>query len=177
MTEQIIAFWKRLLSYFKKTWEINDYPLRFKKQTGPTGEYNVGELKPWVVQIINWWTMTGLGDTKQDAFEHLCTNFKVYLEHDNAPRPGTKVPLSYADTSQIDDLEEIAFDFFKKVLDLNYYECFISDESSLLDFNIDNGETINKINSIYNLGLTEIGDGNIVRLLKMIKDKKYNGNR
>ncbi len=172
MNEQLKALWKRLLSYAKKTWEINDYPLRYKKQTESPGEYNVGELKPWVVQIINWWTMTGLGDTKQEAFEHLKTNFNAYLEHNIAPRPGMKVPLSYADTSQIDELEEIALDFFEKILDLNYYDCFISDESSLLDFNKDDGETLNKINSIYNLGLTEIGDGNIARLLKMIKDKK-----
>jgi hypothetical protein len=143
MDEQLKAFWKRLLSYTKKTWGINDYPLRYKKQVESLGEYNVGELKPWVVG---------------------------YLEHNIAPRPGEKVSLSYADTSQINELEERASDFFEKILDINYYDCFISDESSLLDFNKDDGETLNKINLIYNLGLTEIGDGNIVRLLKMIKD-------
>ena len=39
------------------------------------------------------------------------------------------------------------------------------------DITLDN-ETLDKINATYNLGLTEIGDGNIARILKLIKDKK-----
>lgn len=171
MTDQLKAFWKKILSYTKTHWAIDDYPLRVKKQTEATGQYNIGELKPWVVQVINWWTMTGLGDTKQEAYEHLESNFKSYLENNSAPRPGVSVPLSYADTSQIDDLEDVALDFFEKILDLNYYECFISDESSLGDFGMDDEETLKKINAIYGLGLIELGDGNIVSLLTLIKEK------
>jgi hypothetical protein len=170
MTEQLKALWKRLLSYTKPNWDIDDYPLRYIKQIDTKGEYNVGELKPWAVQVINWWTMTGLGDTKQQAYEHLKSNFKGYLEHNQPPRPGTKVPLSFADTSQIDNLEDIARDFFEKILDLDYYECFISDESSLTDFGRDDEEALQKINLTYSLGLTDLGDGNIVRLLTLIKD-------
>lgn len=173
MIEQFKAFWKKIFSYTKSKWDIDDYPLRYKKQTDTKEEYNVGEFKPWVVQIINWWTMTGLGDTKLEAYEHLKSNFKSYLQHDQAPRPGTNVPLSYADTSQIDALEDVAPDFFDKILDLDYYECFISDESSLTDFGRDDDETLQKINATYNLGLTDLGDGNIVRLLSLIKDKAF----
>ena len=171
MTEQLKAFWKKLLSYTKSNWDIDDYPLRYRKQTDTSGQYNIGELKPWVVQVINWWTMTGLGDTKKEAYEHLKRNFKSYLEFNKAHRPGTTVPLSFADTSQVDDLEDVAPDFFEKILDLNYYECFISDESSLNDFGRDDDITLQKINSTYNLGLTDLGDGNIFRLLTLIKDK------
>ena len=63
--------------------------------------------------------MTGLGDTKKEAYEDLKRNFKSYLEHDKAPRPGTSVPLTFADTSQIDHLEDVAADFFEKILNLN----------------------------------------------------------
>jgi len=112
-----------------------------------------------------------LGNTKQEAYEHLKSNFKSHLEYNSAPRPGTGVPLSFADTSQVDGLEGIAPDFFERILDLNYYECFISDESSLTDCGRDNDETLQKINTIYNLGLTDLGDGNIVRLLTLIKEK------
>ena len=171
MTEHLKSFWKKLLSYSKTNWDINDYPLRYKKQTDTTEQYNIGELKPWVVQVINWWTMTGLGDTKQEAYEHLKSNFKSYLEYNSAPRPGTRVPLSFADTSEVDGLDDVAPDFFEKILELNYYECFISDESSLADFGSDDDETLQKINTIYGLALTDFGDGNIVRLLKLIKDK------
>ena len=172
MTEQLKANWKKLLSYTKSTWTVDDYPLRYKKQTDTARQYNIGELKVWNLQVINWWTMGGLGDTKEEAYENFKTNFKNYLEFNQAPRPGTTIPLSYADTGQIDKLEEIAADFFEKVLDLSYYDCFISDESSLLDFGRDDNETLDKINATYNLGLIEIGDGNIARLLKLIKDKK-----
>jgi hypothetical protein len=171
MNEQLRAFWKKLLSYTKANWNVVDYPLRYRKQIDTSGQYNVGELKPWVVQIINWWAMTGLGDTKQEAFEHLKSNFNGYLEHNPAPRPGTSVQLSFANTSQIEKLEDVAPDFFEKTLDLNYYECFISDESSLIDFGRGDDETLQKINTAYGLGLTDLGDGNIVRLLTLIKHK------
>ncbi len=172
VTDNIKATWKELLSYTKTTWDLDDYPLRFKKQTGTPGQYNVGELKPWVVQIINWWTMTGLGDTKEEAYQMLKNNFDSYRQLNNPPRPGTATPLQFADTSRADKLEDIAVDFFEKILNLNYYECFISDDSDLGSFGKDDSETLNKINSVYNLGLTDLADGNIVRLLTLIKDKK-----
>jgi hypothetical protein len=170
MTEQLKVFLKKLLSYTKTKWDIDDYPLRYRKQTDTKGEYNIGELKPWVVQVVNWWTMTGLGNTKQEAFQHLKSNFKSYLEYNPAPRPGTSVPLSFVDTSHVDDLEDVASDFFEKILDLDYYECFISDESSLTDFGKDDEETLQKINATYGLGLTDLGDGNLVRLFTKIKN-------
>lgn len=171
MTEQFKAFWKKMLSYIKTKWDIDDYPLRYKKQTDTKEQYNIGELKPWVVQVINWWTMTGLGDTKQQAYEHLKTNFKSFLEFNQAPRPGTSVPLSFVDASQVDSLENVAPDFFEKILDLDYYDCFISNESSLAHFGRDDDETLQKINATYNLSLTDLGDGNLVRLLTIIKNK------
>ena len=79
MTEQLKVFLKKLLSYTKTKWNIEDYPLRYRKQADTKEEYNIGELKPWVVQVVNWWTMTGLGNTKQEAFQHLKSNFKSYL--------------------------------------------------------------------------------------------------
>ena len=108
MTDQLKALWKRLISYTKTTWKIDDYPLRYRKQINTTEPYNIDELKPWVVQIINWWVMTGLGETKKDAYEHLKSSFKNYLEYKKAPRPGTSVPLSFAATLQIDQLETVA---------------------------------------------------------------------
>jgi hypothetical protein len=171
MADKLKAIWKRILSYRKSNWDINDYPLRFKMQKGEPGQYNVGELKPWSVQIINWWTMGGLGNTKEEALENLKGNFKSYLLQNKAPRPGTLVPLTFADTQEMDKLERVAPEFFERILGLNYYECFISDESSLDDFGQNNNETLEKINDIYHVGLTDLGDGNIARILKLIKNK------
>ena len=171
MIDQFKAFWKKLLSYTKTKWDLDDYPLRYKKQANPEELYNAGELKLWRVQIINWWTMTGLGDTKQQAYENLKSNFKSYLEHNEPSRPGSTVPLSFADTSEIEALQDLAADVFERILNLNYYECFVSDESSFFDFETDDEETLRKINAAYGLGLTDLGDGNIVRLLTLIKAK------
>lgn len=168
----MIAIWKKLLSYTKSSWNLSDYPLRYRKQKDTKGEYNIGELKLWNLQIINWWTMSGLGDTKEEAYQMLKNNFESYLLHNKAPRPGTKVPLQFADTKQIDQLEEVAADFFDKILNYNYYDCFISDRSSLSDFGRNDTETLNLINSTYDLGLKELGDGNLVTLLKLIDNQK-----
>jgi len=99
-----------------------------------------------------------------------------YLEYNQAPRPGTSVPLSFVDTSEVDDLEDVASEFFEKILDLDYYECFISDESRLTDFGRDDEETLQKINATYGLGLTDLGDGNLVRLFRKIKDSESGHN-
>jgi hypothetical protein len=117
--------------------------------------------------------MAGLGDTKQEALEQLRNNFNGYLGHNIAPRPGTRVALHYAGTTDIDELDDIASDFFTQILNINYYNCFISDLSSLMDFGKNDPVTLDKINSVYKLNLTELGDGNIVRLLKMIKESKH----
>ncbi|MBK8805723.1 MAG: hypothetical protein IPO21_03335 [Bacteroidales bacterium] len=168
MKNTILAFYKRLLSYYKTKWELTDYPLRYKKHA----DSNNNELKPWVVQIINWWTLTGLGNTKEEAFNVLKENFEIYKKNNcKLPRPGCNVPLQYADTTNIDNLEDVAVDFFREILGYNYFECFISDQSSIIDFGKDDDEVLQKINKTYKLNLSEIGDGNIVRLLTLIKKK------
>lgn len=168
MTENILALYKRLLSYTKTKWDLDDYPLRYKNQADP----NDKELKPWVVQVINWWTLTGLGDTKEEAYKMLKESFENYkIYNDTLPRPGCIVPLEYADTAMVDNLENVAVDFFDKILGYNYYECFISDESSLIDFGQDNDETLQKINETYDLNLKQIVDGNIVRIMTLINEK------
>ena len=168
MTEYILAIYKRLFSYTKTKWDLDDYPLRYKNQADPKDK----EFKPWVVQVIKWWTLTGLGETKEEAYKMLSESFENYkVYNDTLPRPGCSVPLQYADTTTVDNLESVAVDFFDKVFGYNYYECFISDESSLLDFGQDNDEILQKINQTYNLQLKEIGDGNIVRILTLIDEK------
>jgi hypothetical protein len=42
--------------------------------------------------------------------------------------------ITFTPTDNIDDYEIIARDFLKKIFNLDYDECFISDESALSDF-------------------------------------------
>ncbi len=178
MNEQLYACWKRILSYTKRNWNIDDYPLRFRHQEMPSQQYALGEAKEWFVQVINWWTLAGIGNTKEEARQDLINNYRNYLKEYTAPRPGVRVPVHYADTSRIDALEEIAVGFFEKILHINYYNCFISDQSSIFDFGKDEVETLRQINTIYKLGLPELGDGNIVRILELIrKNMRSSGNK
>ena len=171
MKDTILAFYKRLLSYTKTKWELDDYPLRYRNQADP----NHKELKAWHLQVINWYSFSGLGDTKEEAYKMLREKFENYKAYGHKlPRPGCSVPIQFADTTKIDNLENIAVDFFDKILGYNYYDCFISDQSSLLDFGQDNEETLQKINQTYNLNLKEIGDGNIARFLTLINERNNN---
>lgn len=42
--------------------------------------------------------------------------------------------IVYAPSDEVEDYDEIARDFLKRIFDINFDECFISDESSLADF-------------------------------------------
>jgi hypothetical protein len=46
-------------------------------------------------------------------------------------RPGTGLPTEFAPTYRIEEPPDLARDFFRRVLDMNYDECFISNASSL----------------------------------------------
>jgi predicted RNase H-like HicB family nuclease len=120
---------KRLTSYLKKDWDINDYPIELYPNEN-AGEDNV----KYGALIKGWSGMVGHGETKEKAFENLKEHFKLFKDNNELPRPGTNVPLKFALTSELESYENIAVDFFDKILRLNYYDCFVSDESSLTDF-------------------------------------------
>ncbi len=64
-----------------------------------------------------------------------------------------KEHIQFAETDRIEKYETIAVDFFNKIIGMNYYDCFISDESSLYDFDLDDEETIEKIKKKYGIEL------------------------
>jgi len=120
---------KRLTSNFKNDWDIDDYPVKIYRNKN-AGEDNV----KYGAMVVDWAGMVGHGETKEKAFEKLKENFKLFKDNNELPRPGTKVPLKFALTREIESYEKVAVDFFDKILKLNYYDCFVSDESSLTDF-------------------------------------------
>ncbi len=165
---------KYILSFFKSEWDLDDYPIRMKHQ-----KYDPSDLSgrlipiPWIAQVINWELMVGYGDTKEEAMLDLKNKFDKYRKKNELPRPGTKVPIKieFASTNEIDNYEFIAVDFFRKILRMNLYDCFISDESSLWDFNTE--ETIehlfHKILENYEVDVSDIESGNLVVIFKRIE--------
>jgi predicted RNase H-like HicB family nuclease len=171
------ALIKRLKSYSKTDWEFSDYPT--KTWTNP----NAGQEKiAFGAGIINWSGIVGHGNSPDKALIALEESFKLYKDNNrDLPRPGTKVPLKFESSDQIGRYEKIAVDFFNKVLDLDYYEGFYSDQSSLSHFEPwDNVEKIEEVKNeiikrtllLYNVDITEIYNEPIWIILEKIEKEK-----
>ena len=120
---------KRLFSYLKSNWDFEDYPIR--TWSNPNA---MQASVAFTAGIINWSTVEGHGEITAQVIEDLRVRFRLYRDNsDSLPRPDIKVPLKFASTEQIDKYEDIAVDFFKRILKINYYNEFYSD-SSILDY-------------------------------------------
>ncbi len=164
---------KRLSSYFKQDWDIEDYPIKIYTID------NEGESKIRFGALVKEWAgMVGHGETKEKAFEDLKENFKLFKDNNELPRPGTKVPLRFALTSEIEPYEDIAVEFFEKILRLNYYDCFVSDESSLANFESLEGDEnpsdfkdkiLKRVLDNYNVDITNTYDKYLTVVFEKIK--------
>jgi hypothetical protein len=104
---------KYLLSFSKDEWTVNDYPIRFRHFKASEEDESRGRLKaiPWSAQIINWWQMDGLGDTKEAAFADLRAKLQTLKNEGNSlPRLGTGLPIEFATTERVSLHWDIAED-------------------------------------------------------------------
>ena len=152
--------WKYLRSFFKHEWSVEDYPIRVNKfdiQPGAPGS----RIKPVGAHatIVNWWQMSGVGDTEAAALLDLRANLEAHkATGKRLPRPGTGLPIEFTSSSRVEAHGRLAEDFLRRILGLNLAECFISDESSLWDFHDggDNTQFYNKILLIYGVDVSDI---------------------
>ncbi|HXD77035.1 MAG TPA: hypothetical protein VN616_04465 [Puia sp.] len=171
--ESILCLYKRLLSYRKTDWTAKDYPIRYKRSNVPDSNEGARE---WTAQVIKWWIMFGSGGTKIAALDDLHATIERYRQANQVlPRPGVDAPIQFASTDQINQLQEIAVDFFPSILGYDFHGIFVSDESSVFDFGLDEQELLALVNGKYGLQMTSLGDGNIVSILKRIKTEKLPG--
>ena len=173
---QLRALLKWLLSYRKKTWELRDYPIRIRKQDVARGPSS-GRLKtvPWNAQIINWWQLDGCGDTRERAPADLRSHLARCREANGSlPRPGTRVPIQFAPANIINHHVELARDFMARVFNLNYDECFISDESSLWDLHTDetNDDYYRKIMLIYGVDVSTVEGAKLALIFERIANQR-----
>jgi len=160
MFDQAKALRKFALSFRKRGWTIDDYPLKVTDH-GPV-EAN-GRLKPsrWTAQIINWLHMRGDADTREGAFVELQHQIDVHLrERGSLPRPGTgrKLEIKFAATERVDRNHELVAEIVRRVIGMEPANCFVSDESTLWDFHHagDNDEYIRKILLLYHVDVSEL---------------------
>src|SRR4029077_5526679 len=157
---KIRAGWKWFRSLFKGDWEVSDYPIAVREQEiDPSTVGTRLKQHRYTAQIVNWWAISGGGDTKAEALQELHTMFGT-IKADRAkegkqlPRPGAHVPIEFASRKRVDAHAELAEDFIRRFLNLDW--AWISDDSSLWDFHSsdDNQELIAKINEVYGVDVS-----------------------
>lgn len=165
-----MAAWKRLTSFFKADWNVEDYPIdRRLHDVSETSQVSRRQSMPWSATVINWPGMFGGGNTPQEAFQDLRKKFERFkVTGKELPRPGIKVPIQFAASSRVDRHAELARDFKRRVLDVDW--AWISDESSLGDFHGEetNDALIQKIQSIYGVNVSDITGGNLADIFDRI---------
>lgn len=170
---QATAAWKRLISIFKTEWRIEDYPINVRfHSVAETPQASRLKPFPWSATVINWPGMLGGGETRQEALEDLRKKFEHFKATNEVwPRPGVKVPVKFAASTRIERHAELADDFVKRVLGIEW--AWISDESSLGDFHDEetNEVLIQKIRTTYGVDVSDISSGNLADIFDRIAEK------
>jgi len=149
---------------------MDDYPIRvsFQPTTEPLDKPRLKPL-PWTASVINWPGMSGSANSRLEALEELRKNFDRFkATKPSLPRPGTKVPIQFAASERVGQHSELAKDFIKRILDIDW--AWISDESSLWDFHGDqtNQSLTEKIRHIYGIDVSDISSGNLADIFDRI---------
>ena len=166
-----------LLSFRRTTWTAADYPQRWRQQDTTSIHKGRAMLVPklWVVQIPGWWTMSGTGDTREEALAELEGALRSYREANGAlPRPGTTVPIQFAPSEQLAGFDDIAREFFPPILHMDFDDCLITDGSSIWDFPVEESEqeVANKVMIIFGVDISDIADGNLAAIFRRIQSHR-----
>jgi hypothetical protein len=171
---KIRGWWKWFLSLLKSDWKLSDYPITVREhEIDP--RYAATRLKQhrYTAQIVNWWVISGGGDTKIEPLEELQKSFATVKaekakDGKKLPRPGTHVEIEFASRERVNAHAELAEDFIRRVLNLDW--AFVSDDSSLWDFHSsdNNQDLIAKINEVYGVDVSDIESAKLWQILDRI---------
>jgi len=173
---QLLAFWKWCLSFRKTDWCVEDYPIALRKQGPDASDVPLrGRLVPYLASIVNW-NLVGSGETAAEALADLERNFTSQKSHrlkdgESLPRPGTHVPIQFATKERIERHRELADDFIRRVLELEW--AWISDDSSLWDFHTEetNEVLVAKTKDIYGVDISDIQSGKLCEIFERIVEQ------
>ena len=171
--------WKYLRSFCKREWSAEDYPIRVRRFDDTTTD-DPARWKPIRVNaaVINWWQMSGSGETEAEAVKDLATKLEARKARgEPLPRPGTGLPIEFAASGRVEAHHRLAADFVKRVLGLDIGDCFISDESSLWDFHEhdDNTALYNEIMLIYGVDVADIDGARLADIFDRLAARGVSG--
>ena len=122
------------------------------------------------------WLVDETAPTKSEALAKLRDRYaqrkQLRLDKgESIPRPGTKVPITFAPQVRVNADKELADDFIQRVLKLEW--AWITDESSLWDFVT--GTSIKEFQDciflIYGVAVYDVADGNLATILERIRGR------
>lgn len=174
MTNRILAAWKWLLSFTKKEWTADDYPIRVTRQEPDTAfsapRFSQHLYRAYIVNAA----ITGSGNSSVEAMAGLRQNFESVTQRrrdDALPsiRPGTNWPVEFASQEKVAADESLSEDFIQKILGLEW--AWISDESSLWDFHSEqtNEVLIAKIHEVYGVDVSDVESARLWEIFERIK--------
>jgi hypothetical protein len=142
---------------------LADYPVRVRTQA-------VGKQK-YVAQIVNWWVISGWGDTPAEAIADLNRALRAWMSRgEPLPRPGVHVPLRFAASGRVDAYADVAQRFLREVVRTDPGTTFLSNQSSLWYFtSTDTIEPLQlRIREVFGVDVSDIEDGSLVRIFERI---------
>ena len=167
--DQLRAILKYIVSFLRADWSVHDYPLRYREQTRTNPQ-----VPSWAVQIINWWVMSAVGETKEEAYRALAQRVEERRAIDGSlPRPGKRVPILFAPTQRVDKYPDIAERFLREVIGFaSGGPAFISDRSSLSDFSTGDRahEYTERIRQVFGVDVADIESGNLADIFETIHE-------
>lgn len=156
---------------------LSDYPLFYYKNTNA----QQNNLK-YCVRILFWAGMVGHGTNYKEAFLNLQETFELYkTNNEYLPKPWEKKELEFASDEQILKYESFAADFFDKILGMDFYNGFFSDESCLdllyCDYDDDKKKKIeqdivNKVKATYGVDIQKVYNLPLPELFEFIIDNR-----
>jgi hypothetical protein len=165
--------WKRALSYRKRQWEFEDYPVVVRRQSFDRVPEDAEHESRYWARVLGW-LIDQTAPTEPEAVAKLRDRYAMRKqlrieEGKPIPRPGTRVPITFASQERVNADEDLAHDFIRRVLQLEW--AFISDESTLWDFTVDNSikEFQDRIFLIYGVSVYDVEDGNLGSILERIR--------
>lgn len=176
LTDRARMAWKRGLSFRKRTWEFEDYPMWVREQ-GPSLSLPPRFVSHRYRALITGWLVSGSGDTRAEALADLRNQFErrrqlLFESGEPIPRPGTRVPIKIAGRIRLDSFADLEADFIRRVLTpvLGVEDVMMTDGSSLWNFHFDENSSalVAKIGEVYGVDVSDIESENIAEILERI---------
>jgi hypothetical protein len=174
LSRQNRARFARITSLLKSQWEFEDYPIDYVEQEQVDPNLPKRLHRPrWRADIINWYAVSGLGDSKESAPADARQKFAVWKTSGQKMwRPGTGPGIVFPENQKIDTYPELRDDFIQNILKLEW--AWVTDESSLWDFHEKgtNDAYYADILEEYGVDVSDIEGANLKLILERINDRR-----